>query len=167
MKKEGDLFLESYQAYSDAIFRYCFSRLGDREMALDLTQDTFMKTWKFVSSGGTVSNMRAFLYKITGNLVIDEYRKRRNPESLDVLLEESGFEPSSEDHERMIERLDGRDAMVILSKIPEPYKESLVLRFVQGLSLSEISEVIGENQNTIAVRIHRGIAKLNTIFKYE
>ena len=156
-------FLKAYDLYSDAIFRYCFFRLGDREKALELTQDTFMKTWKYMIDSGNISNIRAFLYRIAGNIVIDEYRKRRPQDSLEVLLEESGFEPASDDYEHIVDQLDGERAILLLSQIPELYKEVLYMKYVDNLTLSEIGDITGEEENTIAVRIHRGIAKLNKI----
>ncbi len=162
-----EAFLRAYEAESDGIFRYCFFRIGDREKALDMTQEAFMKTWKFIHEGGTVSNIRAFLYKMVSNMVIDEYRRRKPQSSLDTLLEESGFEPSVDEYESMVNQIDGEKALKLLSELKDPYRDALHMRFVQDLSLSEISEITGESQNTIAVRIHRGIAKLYTLFKHE
>ncbi|MBA3732952.1 RNA polymerase sigma factor [Patescibacteria group bacterium] len=162
-----DAFVGAFDLHSNAIFRYCLYRIGDREKALDMSQDTFMKAWKFISLGGSVENMKAFLYKIATNLIIDEYRRRKSPESLDNLLEEKGFEPSIDEYEHMINRLDAEQALAMLSQIPEPYKQALGMRFVEDLSLKEISEITGESENTIAVRIHRGLAKLVKIFKHQ
>jgi RNA polymerase sigma-70 factor, ECF subfamily len=158
-------FLEGYEAYSDAIFRYVYSRIGDRERALEITQDVFLKEWKFLSEGGEIQNMRAFLYKLAGNMVIDEYRKRRPQDSLDLMNEEIGFEPSTEDDfEKTVTLLDGEKALILISKIPEPYKEALSMRFLENLTLSEMCEITGERENTLSVRIHRGLSKLEKIF---
>jgi DNA-directed RNA polymerase specialized sigma24 family protein len=70
------MFLDAYQMHSDAIFRFVSFKIDNREKALDITQDTFMKTWMHISKNGEIQNIRAFLYKVAGNLVIDEYRRR-------------------------------------------------------------------------------------------
>ncbi len=126
-----------------------------------------MKTWNYMNAGGDIGNIRAFLYKTAGNLVIDEYRRRKNNESLDTLSEEVGFDPSFDDTSRTMERMDGEKAIKLISKIPETYGEVIFMRYVQELTLSEIADITGELENTIAVRIHRGIAKLQKIWNHE
>lgn len=161
-------FLKAFDAHADALFRYCLFRIGDRERAVDMTQDIFMKTWNHIyNNGSAIGNMRAFLYASARNLVIDEYRKRKPISSLDALEEDTGYEPSVDEYDSMINRLDGAEAIALLSQIPEPYNEAIFMRYVQELSLGEISDITGESENTIAVRIHRGIGKLQKLFNRE
>ncbi len=144
-------------------------------MAKDLLQETFAKAWEYISRservgdkvGETVreeiKNLKAFLYKIMSNLIIDEYRKRKPVDSLeDMSL--VGFDPSFDDTDSWVDKLDGSLAFEILNKIPETYRDVIFMRYVQELSLSEIAKVTDENENTIAVRIHRGLAKLREIY---
>ena len=84
-------FLKAYDEYSDAIFRHCYFRVSDREKAKDLTQDTFTKTWEYVLKNGEVTDLRAFLYKVANNLIIDTYRKKKE-DSLDDMMENSSFD---------------------------------------------------------------------------
>jgi len=162
-----DRFLEAYATHADAIFRYCFFRLGDKEKVTDLVQDIFMKTWEYMRTGQVIGNMRAFLYTTASHIVIDEYRKRKPQESLDTLLVETGFEPSVDDSDRHINELDGAEAMELLHLIPESYSEVIFMRYVEELSLSEISDILGESENTIAVRVHRGIGMLRKLWDHE
>lgn len=162
-----DEFLEAFRAHSDALFRYCFFKIGDREKALDLTQDAFMKTWNYLSEGNDIQNMRAFLYRTASNLVIDEYRRRKPQFSLETLQEETGFEPSSGGVESIVNSLDGAQAIELMKFLPEPYGEVLLMRFVDELSLTEISVITGQSENTIAVQVHRGIAKLKKLFNHD
>src|SRR5437016_3353518 len=97
MKDLEKQFLDTYSAYSDQIFRFIFFKLNDREKAKDFTQEAFMKTWIHISQDGNPDNVRAFLYRVAGNLVVDEYRKRSRTlpnASLDELMED-GFEPKT------------------------------------------------------------------------
>jgi DNA-directed RNA polymerase specialized sigma24 family protein len=52
-------------------------------------------------------------------------------------------------------------------KIKEPYGEAVFMRYVQSLSLEEISEITGESENTISVRVHRGLSILKKLFNHE
>ena len=83
-KEEKD-FLDAFEKYADALFRHAHFRLSDRERAYDLTQETYLKAWDYVASGGVVRHYKSFLYRILHNLIIDEYRKKRGA-SLDELL---------------------------------------------------------------------------------
>ncbi len=162
MKQE---FISAFDQHSDALFRQCFFKVHDRELAKDILQDTFLKAWKYVSEGKEVSNMKAFLYKILNNLIIDEYRKKK-PQSLDV-LEESGFEPHANESSTIEDKIDGARALSLINKLPEPYKEPVFLKFVNGLEISEIADITGEAENTVSVHIHRGLSKLKQLFEYE
>ena len=90
---EKDL-LDAYDAYADAIFRHCYYKTSDRELAQDLTQEVFLKAWSYMQAKHPILNMRAFLYRLSDNLVIDWYRKKKS-QSLDALTEQ-GFEPSDD-----------------------------------------------------------------------
>lgn len=170
MKDLQNTFLEAYNTYSEPLFRFCFFKLNDRELAKDLMQETFTKAWMSASTGGLEINcVKAVLYKIAGNLVIDEYRRRNRrgvTPSLDVLHEE-GFDPSFDDTESLHNIIDGKEAVQLISKIREPYGESVFMRYVQELTLTEIAEITGESENTISVRIHRGISILKKLYNHE
>jgi RNA polymerase sigma-70 factor (ECF subfamily) len=87
-------FLAAYDNYADAIYRHCFYRVFSKPLAEELTQDTFMKTWKYLEGGKQVENLRAFLYRVANNLIIDHSRKKKE-ERLDALLEKSAdLEPA-------------------------------------------------------------------------
>jgi len=78
-------FATAYDLYADAIFRHCYFRVNDREKAVDLMQETFMKTWEYLASGKKVTNLRAFLYRSANNLIVDQARraKLRQEDSLE------------------------------------------------------------------------------------
>lgn len=97
-------FLKAYDDYSQAIFRYCYFRVFDREQARDLVQETFMKTWEYLASGKEVQNLRAFLYKVANNMVIDLSRKKKSLSIED--LAEKGFDPLVEERPKIQQRLD-------------------------------------------------------------
>jgi len=165
MKKHSvkDQFVSLYNAESDAIFRYCFLRTSQREVALDLTQDTFMRFWDALSNKTDIRNHRAFLFTVARNLIIDWYRKKK-PQSLEELTEtEDGeiFLPLSDSAHTDIEL--SAEARYLISKIKnlEPsYRQAVYLRFVEGMSPQEIADVLEISVNAASVRVHRGIEQL-------
>lgn len=148
-------FLQAYETYHNAIFRHCFFRIFDRELAKDLTQETFIKFWDYLRKDNEVKSVQAFLYKIATNIIID-YKRKKREQSLEA-MEEGGFQPS--DHRDEIEiahaRLTVETLMQVLDTLEEIYREPFLLRFIEGLKPKEIAEVLGEDVNVISVRITR------------
>ncbi len=165
-------FLEAFEAHADALFRHAFFRISDREKAHDLTQETFLKAWDYVSKGNEVQQYKGFLYRILHNLIIDEYRKKRTV-SLDQLLEDESGAPAIEarlSHGSVRESEEALDEQMLadqvrsrIPELPEHYRVASTLRFVDGLSIGEIAETVGASENVVSVRIHRGLSKLRTL----
>lgn len=158
-------FVESYDEFADDIFKHCFFRVSDRELALDMMQETFTKVWKYVSSGKDIHNIRAFLYKVANNIVIDYYRKKKEV-SLEKMEERSEVPFQIEDTgsgERILEESEIKIITEWIGKIDEPYKQAVTLRYIDGLSIDEIAEIVGESNNNVSVRINRGVKKLKDL----
>jgi RNA polymerase sigma-70 factor (ECF subfamily) len=159
------LFLKAFEEYSDALFRHAFLRVSNHERAIDLVHDTFTKVWSYIRDGYKIDSFRPFLYKVLNNLIIDEYRKRKEV-SLDALLEQEGVDEGSFDDlsensvEQLAATIDGRMAFELLQELPDQYREVIIYRFVDQLGPREISELIEETENVVSVRIHRGLKLL-------
>jgi len=134
-------------------------------MSDDLVQDTFMRTWRYLAKEGKIDVMKSFLYHILNNLIVDEYRRRKNT-SLDVLLQK-GYEPSIDPRERLINVLDGKAALLLIARLPVKYQKVMRMRYVQNLNLKEMSLITGESKNTIAVQLHRGLEKLKILYTHD
>lgn len=161
-------FIKAYDAWADAIFRHCAFRISDREMAKDITQDVFIRAWEYVSRGGAVENMRAFLYRIAHNRIIDEFRKRGRFESLQTLEEERDFDvPDENGTKRLLDSLDAARALEALPRLPPRYREVLIMRFVDDLPPKEIAGILKEPENNVSVRIHRAAKKLAALLHYD
>lgn len=153
-------FLKAYDDNSDAIFRHCAFRVWDRELAADLTQETFIRTWEYLKEGKRVDNLRAFLFRVANNLVIDWSRKKKAV-SLEAVLE-GGLEVGFDGRSQAESALDLKLALSALSELEEPYRTAVQLRYVEDLSPQEISRILNESENVISVRIHRGVKILRT-----
>ena len=162
-------FVEIYNREADAIFRFCLLRTSDREMALDFTQDTFMRFWKSLASGKDIKNHRTFLFTIARNIIIDWYR-RKKPYSLESLVENAGESRPSLVLVAMENTEVEVEAEFLIRKIaelPEPYSNAVYLRCVEELKPREIAQVLGESANVISVRISRGLEQLRRLLHIE
>jgi RNA polymerase sigma-70 factor, ECF subfamily len=163
-------FTAIYNQNSDALFRFCLTRVSQRELSLELSQEAFARLWARMAEGGKgreVPNPRAFLYLVTRRLIIDWYRKTKTS-SLDHGLDEEGeentFDPADDRALAEIEAgPEGRRVMALLSKLDEDHREVIHLRFVEELSPREIAEILGVSPNAVSIRITRGLAALRKL----
>ncbi len=158
------LFLEAYKNYADAIFRHCYYRVFDRERAKELMHEAYERTWGEIVGGEDIKNIRAYLYRVANNLVIDEIRKRRPTEALHV-LQEKGLEPGHDDRETLARNIEGKKILALLEQLEPEYREAIVMRYVDDLGPKEIAEITGESESAISVRIHRALGHLRNLIE--
>jgi RNA polymerase sigma factor (sigma-70 family) len=155
----------AHRDYEKGLNLHAFFKVSSHAMGEDLVQDTFIKTWSYLVKGGKIDVMKAFLYHVLNNLIIDEYRKRKMT-SLDVLLAK-GFEPASPPSEDLLEVLDGKAALLLIQRLPVAYQKIMRMRYVQDLSLAEMALITGQSKNALAVQAHRGLEKLKALYNAE
>jgi RNA polymerase sigma-70 factor (ECF subfamily) len=155
MSKIAAEFTATYDLYADALFRFAYFAVHDREVAKDLVADTFAKVWEYLSKGNAVENIRALCYRTLRNLIVDHWRKHKSM-SLDTLLE-AGYEPIGADGR--IEEEEKADYVALrraIAALPASYQEVILLRYVEGYSPKEIAELLGITPSLVSVRIFRG-----------
>lgn len=165
LQSHREAFMEHYERYSDDIFRFCMIKTRNRDQALDTTQEAFMKFWEYLRSDTEIEHYRALLYRIARNLIIDQYRKKKDVlvEHYfdDTLQEELSFEPQSQ----MEDAIDGELALNLLHELPPLTQEIITLRFLSHLDIKEIASVIDKKPNTVSVYLHRGLKKLKSLLE--
>lgn len=161
----NNYFENIYNENIDQIYRFTLFRVSDKEKAIDIVQDVFFKYFKYLTDSIEDEkeidfNHKAFLFKTTRNTIIDHYRKKQT-QSLDDLLD-NGYEYSSDEdisHDTGVE-IDYKQVVKSLKDLDLNSQELVYMRFIEGLSLADISEVTGQKENTISVKIHRILEKL-------
>lgn len=165
-EKSEQEYIKIYAEFADAIFRHCYYRISHTEEAEDMVQVVFMKGWQNIQNGKDVKNIRALLYKIANDAIVDYYRKKK-PVSLDN-LQESGFDPSGTDFKAEMENIiEGKDMINLLGQLDSKYRESVIMRFIDDLSPKEIAEITGESENNVSVRINRGLKQIREMLNKE
>lgn len=162
MEGKQQQFIAAYDEFSDSVYRHCVIRVSNRDEAVDIMQETFMRTWDYMQNGGKVRNMKAFIFRVANNLIIDWYRKKK-PVLLD---DEQAVSIPDEEHSDNPEKLvEHEEILAFLKMVDEPYRTAITLRFVEGFAPKEIAKILGESENTISVRVHRGLKKLRECFE--
>lgn len=154
----------AHKDYEKGLNARAFFKVNNHTLGEELVQDTFIKTWNYLVKGGKIEIMKAFLYHVLNNLIVDQYRKRKTT-SLDTILEK-GFEPRGEDDfKRLYDVLDGKTALLLIARLPKKYQKVMRMRYVQDLTLKEMSFTTGQSKNAMAVQAHRGLEILKSIYK--
>lgn len=161
-KQLGKKLTLAHTNYAKGLNTHAFSKTSNHSTGADLVQDTFAKTWSYLVRGGKIDVMKAFLYHVLNNLIIDEYRKRKTY-SLDALMDD-GFEPSIDNSGSLINILDGKEALRLIEMLPQKYRLIMKMKHVKDLSITEISLITGQSKNATAVQICRGLVKLKSLY---
>jgi RNA polymerase sigma-70 factor (ECF subfamily) len=155
-----EILIHAYDSYADAIYRHCFFRTFTKSRAEELVQDVFMKTWEYLNEGKTVENMRAFLYRVANNLIVDDVRKRKES-SLDALVESGHMNEAVGADARDVEnRALVREIVKQFSKLEPDDRTVLVMRYVDDLDPKDIASALGMSANLVSVRLNRALKKV-------
>ena len=149
---EADAFEQLYRCHREFVFRLALRRLGNIDDALDVLQDTFMHLFARFPGFELRAAMTSFLYPVVDHLCRDRREQRRRTVDIDELDRDS--EPSAWYPESA-----GETAHLLARLLPEQ-RELLTLRFVNDLSLAQLSHVLGAPLGTIKARLHRAIVAL-------
>jgi len=164
-KHTTEEFLAAYDEFSDALFRHCYFRTSNSELARDLVQEVFVRTWKYIAEGKEIGHMRGFLYRVANNLIVDEFRKKKFTNTSLDLLQEKGFDPGKDEREQLMRALESKEILPMLEELAVQYRDVIVMRYLDELSPREIADALGESENAVSVRIHRGMKQLREILK--
>lgn len=168
MARPSDL-ANLFAQHRDELQRFALRRLGNRDAAADLVQDTFVRFAAHLKGGGSAAagldNPRAFLFRITGNLASDALRHDRvvagviDPAGLDDNLAAALPSPETQTLDRdLLRRL-----QAALVGLPEQQRLVLALKRVEGLSHAEIAARTGLSPAAIEKNLARGLRRLRDL----
>ena len=132
----------------DKIYRYCYFKMYDDQIAQDITQETFLRFYKQGLNLGSDKEL-PYLYTIAKNLCIDHFR-RRTTESLEEITEEVIDDPT----EDLISNLTLR---MTISKLPEDEQELIFLRYVNEISITAICKITGLSRFAVYRKLSKSL----------
>ncbi|MEO5928465.1 MAG: sigma-70 family RNA polymerase sigma factor [Candidatus Kapaibacterium sp.] len=140
-------FLTLYDRYRERLFTYCCRMIGDRERAKDAMQDALLKAYQNAAMYQEGTNVAAWLFRLTRNVCIDAIRARKEHDPIDDLqLTVQERAPDVMLQDALTEEIE---------RLPEIYREAVVLRDVQGHSYDEIAKITGTAISTVKFRIFK------------
>jgi RNA polymerase sigma-70 factor (ECF subfamily) len=165
---EGDAFGQLYDRYFDTVFRYIYYRVNDKATAEDFTSETFLRALRRIN-GITYQgrDIGAWFITIARNIVLDHVKSARHRLEVTTAepIERSDNEPGPE--AAVISSLTTEQLMRAVRKLGDDQRDCVVLRFMQGMSVSETAEIMGKNDGAIKALQHRAIRKLADLVRGE
>lgn len=155
-----DAFSRIYEEHSDAIFKYILYLVGNMETAEDLTQDTFYRAYKAQHRFRYEANERTWLRKIARNAVIDFERRKKILKWMPFIEKETYVETAKLPEELLIK---GEQLAIVfheLCTLKLEYREAIVLRVIEGLSVKEAADILGWNETKVKNNTQRGLKEL-------
>jgi len=167
-KRDKETFTEVYDENVADIYRFVYFKIGSEEEAKDLTSVVFLKTWNHIQNNTLedAKTLRALLYKVARNVIIDHYRDR-SKKTLSLDDERNPIDVALDNGEE--NRLDEeQDLELIRKKLPllkEEYREIIIMRFINDLTLEEIADVTKKRRGNVRVIIHRALTALKELIE--
>lgn len=158
-KRDPEAFGQLYDIYFSKMYAYIYRKTNDRQVAEDLTSDTFMKALANIKGYKyTGQPFAAWLYRIASNVVTDYYRARRVTAPLDEGMQVAAV---GGDPEEAALLLDDQQAVARAIQTLSPDQQDVILlRFSAGMRLKEIAKVIGKTEGAVKALMFRALGGL-------
>jgi RNA polymerase sigma-70 factor (ECF subfamily) len=162
---DAGAFGKIYDRYVDTVFRFVYFRVGNRQLAEDLTSDTFLRALKRIGSFTWQGrDLGAWLVTIARNLVADHFKSGRyrlevtTGDVLDADREDRGPEASPE--VAVVDHITNIALLTAVKQLNPEQQECIVLRFLQGFSVAETAQAMGKNEGAIKALQYRAVRAL-------
>jgi RNA polymerase sigma-70 factor (ECF subfamily) len=164
--------------YHQPIYSLLARTVQDREVAADLVQEVFVKVFRGVGGFHGESSLRTWIYRIALHEASNHrrwwtrHRQAEIPIEQEMVESESGQpvrlkelleDPAESPYELVLHRENKARVEAALSKVPEPFRSTLILRDIEGFVYEEVAELQGVNLGTVKSRLVRGRAALKAI----
>ncbi len=158
---DGEAFGQLYDAYSDTVYRYIYYRVSNKQLAEDLTSETFLRALRRISTFTWQGrDFGAWLVTIARNLVADHFKSSRYRLEVPTgeMLDSDQTESSPEDS--VLAYLSNKTLLDAVCQLNSQQQECVTLRFLHGLSVAETAKIMGKNDGAIKTLQYRAIRTL-------
>ena len=174
---DRDAFSLLVNYYKRDIFNFILSKVKDRELASDLTQDVFVKLFNSAERYISHGKFKAWLFRIAQNVCIDEFRKQKKASILSL---DEKMDSKTNEHTTLLDQFEDESLnpaketeyfelqtilKLTLEKLPKKQQTALVLCQYHGMSYGEIAEIQKCPLGTVKSRIHNALVKMKDVLK--
>jgi RNA polymerase sigma-70 factor (ECF subfamily) len=166
LQYDAQALAEVYDAYAEPIYHYLYRYVGDAAQAEDLTGEVFVKLLQvFGTPRAPRDNLRGWLYRVAHNLAMDSFRRSGQGEMVELGEElVAGGEQPPAAAERREAQFQLRRA---IGKLTADQQRVILLRYAQGLKISEVSQIMGKSQGAVKIVQHRATKRLRKLLSKE
>jgi RNA polymerase sigma-70 factor (ECF subfamily) len=164
--RDGDTaaFGALYDRYVDTVYRFLYYRVGNRQLAEDLTSETFLRALRRI---GTVTwqgrDLGAWLVTIARNLTADHFKSSRFRLEVATADMRDADRLTDGPEGEVLDALTNATLFGAVKKLNAEQQECIVLRFIQGMSVSETAEIMGKNDGAIKALQYRAVRSLGRL----
>ncbi len=157
--------------YLTPIYNFAFNYAKDQAAAEDITQEVFVKVWRKIKKYNSQYKFKNWLYAISKNTCLDYIKKNKavNFSALESgdgqLFEELIKETSASPHEELESAHEAALVNSAVNKLPEKYKRTIKLHYLEGYKFREIAGMLKESIETVKTRNRRALVKLKNLIK--
>jgi RNA polymerase sigma-70 factor (ECF subfamily) len=163
---DAEAFGELYDKYVDQIYRYIVYRVASSQLAEDLTSETFLRALRRISSFTWQGrDVGAWFVTIARNLIADHYKSGRYRLELttDDVSDSNSAPVQASPEGEVLEAMQNKVLLEAVKQLNAEQQECIVLRFLQGLSVSETAQIMGKNDGAIKALQYRAIRTLGRL----
>lgn len=151
---DHDAFNDIMRLHEDRVFSVCLRIMGNRDEALDATQDAFLTVFRKARQFKGKSSLGTWIYRIAVNTCYDHLRKAKRRPSQPM---PDYLDPADDNAQAIVDSAGLRpDIEKALGEIPIEYRAAVVLSDIEGMSMPETAEVLGIPVGTVKSRVFRG-----------
>ena len=164
-----DAYAILVKRYQKPIFNLMMRTTSCEEDAFDLTQEAFVRAYEKLERFKPSGRFFPWLYTIGMNLARDFSRKTktRKIKKAELYEMQKSLSVESDLSKSLLERIDAQRVKEVLQDLPLEYREAVILRFHEGMSIREVALSIGISVSGAKMRIHRGLLKLRRLLNAE
>lgn len=152
-------FEEIYSQYFDDVYKYILVLCKDKEIAEDITQETFIKALKSIDGFRGQCKLKVWLCQIAKNSYFSMCRKSKNTYEIDKDIDEFSLEAL------LINKESAFEIHKVIHRLDEPYREVFSLRVFGELTFAEIGELFDKSESWARVTFHRTKIKLREVLQ--
>ncbi|MBI2437047.1 MAG: RNA polymerase sigma factor [Candidatus Magasanikbacteria bacterium] len=162
--KDTEAFGKLYDLYIQKIYRFVFLKVSHKEEAEDITSEVFLKTWNYLTEkkDTRIDSFSGLIYRIARNTLVDFYRKKNSRVEYSLTMfddigDRGSFVRAVDTNQEIA------DVFTALKQVKQEYQEIIFLKYIEELSIAEISEILGKKSINVRVTLHRGMNILKKI----
>jgi RNA polymerase sigma-70 factor (ECF subfamily) len=161
--RDVTVFEGVYDEYAPKLLKHAFFRTSSEQEAQDIVAQVFFKTWQYLTNPkNEIRDIKAFLYQLTNNLVVDYYRRRAKVQLVSLESIKSNIESRVPIYPFKVTeaKIDLEKVWQEVQALRDDYKTIIIWRYIDELSIKEISKLINKSRGATSIMIFRALKAL-------